>query len=501
MMRKWLFVWLMLAACAAVGNSEPREVVIFHTNDIHGHFLPEPASWRKDHASVGGVVALYDQLQKMRALHPASMYLDAGDLMTGNPVCNMDFGGVKGGALREMLHRCNITAECLGNHEFDLGAEHLRAYVSSMPYPLLCANLRNKTDGKTICAPSQVFEINGVRVGVIGLLLDNLAGVAASTAVKPFLVDKVATIAQRQIDQLKPKADLVVLLTHEGVDEDSVLATKIHGANVIVGGHSHTRLEHALRVNGVLIVQAGSHLKDLGMLDLMVDGDSVSSYRDSLISLVVPEHPSRSPVSELADSLGTVIQTLYGQKIGELAENWTRGYYNGSNVGNWICDRLRERYKADVAFVNAGGIRSDLNAGPVTMLQIQEMLPFENSIVTFEATGRDLMKTAFEQARAQGLHKHGALEMSGMSVEFSKNGDNAMLDKILIDGKPISPDKNYRVVSIDYVAVSQYNEYLKFKPRKLDTSSDVISDVIGDEIRKCGGPIHADATPRIKENH
>lgn len=498
-MRNLMIAWAILVAGSALCSAAPREVVIFHTNDIHGHFMPEPASWRKDHALTGGMGALFEQLQQLRAQHPNSMYLDAGDVMTGNPVCNIEYSGVKGGALQEMLRRCGVAAECLGNHEFDLGSDHLRQYVAAAKYPVVCANLREKSSGKPLTASSHVFEINGLRVGIIGLILDNLSGVAAHTAVEPFRVEDVFTTAQKQIDELAPATDLIVLLTHEGVEEDSILAMHTRGAQVIVGGHSHTRLEHGKRINGTLIVQAGSYLKDLGMLDLWVDADSIVSYRDSLIALTVSATPAVTPVSTLADSLSAAIQKQYGQKIGEIAEPWKKSYYTGSNAGNWICDRLRERYKADVAFVNAGGIRTDINAGPVTMLQIVELLPFVNSIATFDATGSELLKTALEQARAQGLHKHGALEISGMKIRYKKTGDKVDLAGVTIGGKTVDPNRTYHVVTIDYVAVSQWDEYFTFKPRKLQTIGDLISDVIGDEIKKSSGPIHADPAPRIEE--
>lgn len=500
-MRNLMIIWAFLAAQFGVSFGAPREVVIFYTNDIHGHFAPEPASWRKDHALTGGMDALYDHLQSLRALHPNSIYLDAGDLMTGNPVCNIEYNGVKGGALLEMLKRCDIAAECLGNHEFDLGADHLRKYIASAQYPLLCANVREKSTGELLAAPTHVFTVNGVRIGVIGLILNSLSGVASKTAIEPFHVDDVASTAQKQIDELAPSTDLIVLLTHEGVDDDSALAARIHHANVIVGGHSHTRLEHAKRVNGIPIVQAGSYLQDLGMLDLWVNADSVVSCHDSLVALTVSGNPSPSPVSALADSLGAAIQHRYGQKIGELAESWNKSYYTGSNVGNWICDRLRERYKADVALVNAGGIRADVPAGPVTMIQIQELLPFVNTMVIFNASGSDLMKTALEQARAQGLHKHGVLEISGMNIRFKKNGGHVELAGVTIGGKPVSAERSYRVVTLDYVAVSQWNEYLKFAPRDLQTTTDLVSDAVGEEIKNSGGPIHADPTPRIEEAH
>jgi 2',3'-cyclic-nucleotide 2'-phosphodiesterase (5'-nucleotidase family) len=497
-MKRFIFI-LITALSATLAYAQPRELTIFHTNDIHGHFTAERASWRKDSVLVGGMAALSYHLNRLRAEHPNSIYLDAGDLMTGNPVCNMVYRGTKGGALQEMLYRCGLAAGCLGNHEFDLGSAHLLEYVAAAPYPILSANLRQKSDGKAVTAASHVFEQNGLRIGVIGLLLDGLAGVASQTAIAPFVVDDAATCAQREISALDPATDLIVLLTHMGVDDDSVLATKIRGADVIVGGHSHTLLKKPLRVEGTVIVQAGSYLRNVGVLTLQIAGDSVASFTDSLVELTRPAEKINTPAAQLADSLETVVRATFGQVIGEIGERWVRGYYTGSNEGNWICDRLRERHQGDVALVNAGGIRADHDTGPITLLQVMEILPFSNSIVTFDVHGRDLLKTAEEQVRAQGAHKHGALEMSGLTVDYSLKNGQPVLVAAKVGGQIVDPDRVYRVVTIDYVAQSQWEEYLGFKPANVKATGELISDAIGEEIRLAKGPIQADSIPRLRE--
>jgi 2',3'-cyclic-nucleotide 2'-phosphodiesterase (5'-nucleotidase family) len=491
-------ITLLSFLVATVSFAEPQSLTIFHTNDIHGHFTASPTAWRKDHALVGGVIALEQHLDSLRLLYPNSLYLDAGDLMTGNPFCNIEYNDVKGGALLEMLARCHVDAECLGNHEFDLGVPHLRDYVARVPYPLLDANLREKSTGKLFLSPSKTFQIGRVRVGVIGLIMNNLESVVSKKALEPFIIDDAARTAQQQIDELDPATDLIVLLTHMGADEDSALATQVHRADVIVGGHSHTRLNHPLRVNGIVIVQAGSYGENLGVLTLTVDGDSVKSY-DGVLDELTLRGKTTTPLTAFADSLDRSLQEKYGQMIGRLAERWVRSYYTGSNVGNWICDRLRERYNTDVALVNAGGIRADVNAGPVTMLDVLQVLPFVNSSVIFEATGADLLKFADAQARAQALHAHGVLEMSGLTITYAKHGDTVAITKVLVGGEKVIPDQTYKIASIDYVSVSQWNHYLSFEPRNVQPTGDLLSDVVADEIKKATGPIHAPSEARLLE--
>jgi 2',3'-cyclic-nucleotide 2'-phosphodiesterase (5'-nucleotidase family) len=490
-----LFIVLVGGGC----KTPPREIVIFHTNDLHGHFLAEPASWRDDHAPVGGAKAMAFYLDSLRRRYPHSIYLDAGDVMTGNPICNLSYDGVQGGALLEILKRCGLRAACLGNHEFDLGPEHLRDFIAAAPFPILCANVRDKKSGNTITGASQIFTVNNIRIGVIGLILDDLAAVASKSAVDPFLVDAAASVAQKQINDLDPKTDLIVLLTHLGADEDSVLATKIHAADVIVGGHSHTKLDQPKKVNGMFIVQTGSYWKNLGMLQLKIGGDSVVSGQGQLIELVEPAHLQMTALNAFVDSIGLDIQTKYGKIIGDLQQAWKKSYYSGSNVGNWICDRLCERYHTDVAMVNAAGIRADLEPGSITMLDIMELLPFVNKTVVFEATGAELLFMAREQARAQAFQKHGVLEMSGMLVRYRKDRDDVDIRQIMIGNHALDVRQTYRVASIDFVAVSQWDRYLGFAPRNLQEKNEQITDVVIDEIQKITGPISADALPRLVE--
>lgn len=491
------------ALTAAVLCAKPQSITIFHTNDIHGHFVPERADWRDDKAWVGGIAALEQKLTELRAKHPLSMYLDAGDLMTGNPICTMEHNGVRGGALLTMLERLDITAECIGNHEFDLGAEHTLKFISKAEFPLLCANVVNKSNGNPIAPSTALVTIGGLRIGIIGLVTDGLAGVVSKKSLEPFNVIDDATTAQPLIDSLDAFTDIIVLLTHIGVEGDTELAETLHGVDVIVGGHSHTRLKEPKVVNDVVIVQAGSYCKNLGVLELTIDGDSIVSHQGELIELLADTSGTKTtPLAKFCDSLETVIQANYGQVIGELAEPWTRGYFVTSNVGNWLCDQVRDSTHSEIALINAGGIRTNWKAGPITMLNVLELLPFENSIVTFEASGRDLRGFALKQAQAHGLEEHGIVEMSGMTIRYKKpTAKSVELSDIRINQQPLDDSKNYRVASIDFVAISQADRYLGFAPQKLQTTDRMLSDFVISVIKNSKQPLSADPAARIQNSH
>ncbi|MFH1010727.1 MAG: bifunctional UDP-sugar hydrolase/5'-nucleotidase [bacterium] len=477
--------------------AQPRAITILHVNDIHGHFLPERVSGSDDTLLVGGFEALSHYLRIERTRSPNSLFMDAGDIMTGNPICNRKHRGVFGGALVELLEMVDCKVGVLGNHEFDISQENARKLAAISAYPTLCANLVDST--QYLFAPNgmTIHEIGGLHVGVIGLIYEELRAETNPSNLQGLEVKDIAQTAQTLIDQLDPVTDLILLLTHNGVDKDRELARKIHHADVIVGGHSHSRLLEPLRENGILIVQAGCHLRELGVLDLEVAGDTVCSYRGRLIPVVVENIQPDLRVAAFCDSFRVLLDAEYGEVIGQLAVDWIRGYHEESNVGNWICDRMRDVFNADIALVNAGGIRTDIPAGPVTRLQIAELLPFNNGIVLFNATGAQLQRFAERQVSAHSLREHGLVEMSGMKIGYRLHGER--LDTLIceIGGESFEPNRTYRVVSIDYMAASQWDRYLGFQPQDVQLTGQLLSDFVMAQVQEAEDSIHSEVEGRL----
>jgi len=499
-MSKMFHAILVAVIClsASIVFAQPRAVTILHVNDIHGHFLPESALRQGDTVQIGGFAALSHYLREERAGNPHTLFLNAGDLMTGNPICNMEHRGVFGGALVELLEMLDCDADVIGNHEFDISQDNARKLAAMSAYPTLCANIVD-TAGQ-LFAPAAVTtcEVNRLRIGIIGLVLDDLPHVANPAHLEGLQVKDIAETAQEYIDELDPVTDLIILLTHNGFDNDRELARQVEGADIIVGGHSHTRLSEPVRENRILIVQAGSYLKDLGVLDLEVAGDTVYSCRNRLVPLLVSGTQPDSTVVAFCDSLEAVLDAEYGQVIGQLAADWIHGYEEESNVGSWICDRLREAFKADVALVNAGGIRTDIPAGPVTKLHVAQLLPFNNSIVLFSATGTELQRFAGRQGRVQAFREHGIVEMSGMKIAYRQRGGEIEIVNCEIGNEPLDIEREYQIVSIDYVAESQYERYLDFRPQNIQYTGQMISDFIIEELKKSKGPIFSEVEGRLK---
>ncbi len=214
----------LIVFVVSLSFAETRSVTILHVNDIHGHFLPEPAHWRNDKALIGGFATLSHYLRENRAQHPEALFLHAGDLMTGNPICNFEHCGVKGGALVELLERLGCDADVIGNHEFDISQENTRKLAELSSHPTLCANII-RADGSLFAPYASVQrDVNGVRIGIIGLTLQELPHITTPKHLEGLQILDIAETAQIYIDKLDPVTDLIILLTHNGFDEDRKLA-------------------------------------------------------------------------------------------------------------------------------------------------------------------------------------------------------------------------------------------------------------------------------------
>ena len=439
-------VLLLLSALPLV--SQPKLITILHTNDMHASFIPHEATWVRETPKpmVGGFNELWFVVDSVRKLNSATLLLDGGDVMTGNPVTEYPYKGALGGALFEMMNYFGYDAWSFGNHDFDLSPKNLIKLTSIAKFPTVCANVVDEKGEYALNnKPYVVVERNGLRIGIIGLMSRELYSLVNQTnRVGVKLLPPVAT-TQKFVDELLPKTDLIVALTHEGVEDDSILAVNVKGLNVIVGGHSHTRLKKPNYINGVVIVQTGSNCENLGVLDLTVENKAVTKYNGVLVQLWYNSAHPRSPLAAFIDSVQGGIEKDYSQVIGTLKSDWMRSD-NESEIGNFISDAQREAAHADVGFMNSTGIRKNLSAGPITKRDIFEVLPFRNILVTFQLTGAQMRSIVLHS-----LDRHTMIQTSGIRCEWKRGADGKpQIVKLEINGKPWDEKANYIGAASDY---------------------------------------------------
>lgn len=473
-----IFIALLFISPAC---SDSESVTILHTNDMHSQYLPLKATWIREEPKplIGGMVALKYFVDQERSQNKNLLVLDAGDIMTGTPLSNIEVDGAVCGGFVQMMNLIGYHATIIGNHEFDNGVQNLKRLIRLMNFEVLSANLFTVD---TLFAPKayEIYQVGNVKVGVIGLIMEDLFGVVSKKHTDGLKVGRISEAAQTYIDKIDPETDLIVLLTHQGFEEDSLLAESVNGADVIVGGHSHTRLTKPHKINDVLVVQAGAEARYLGRLDLEVEDDKVTQYEGKLIPLWVEEVKKPNPkMEQLVNKYQEQIHQEYGTVIGTLKVPWKTSRRWECNLGDWLADAMRDYAGTEFALINSGGIRKPMQPGPITKLDIVEILPFSNYLIKFTCTGEQLIKFILENAEASVHETHGILQVSGLSYAYRvEAGKKVTIISANINGSDIHPERTYTGVSLDYVLIGQEMQYLKFQPKSVENLGVLISDAV-----------------------
>ena len=449
-MRTRVASWFLLFAVAAgvpAASCQPTTITILHTNDMHASFIPHEAYWIRNTPKpmVGGFKELYFTVDSIRKALPATLLLDAGDVMTGNPITERTYKGAFGGALFEMMNMIGYNAWCPGNHDFDVSQDNLAKLISIARFPAVCANLLPEKGLASLGArPYVILTCGGLRVGVIGIISQDLYGLVNQNNLVGIKVLSPSETVQKYVEELLPQTDLLIALTHQGFDKDSLMATEVKNLDIIVGGHSHTRLRQPQKVNGILIVQTGSNCENLGELTVTVEHHRVISYAGHLNQLWVREWRTANALTRMVDSIQGEIDRDYSEVIGTLGDDWTRTS-GPSAVGTFIAEAQREAAAADIGFMNDHGIRKDLRAGPITKRDLFEILPFRNILVTFELSGRQL-----RDVLTYYIERHPAIQITGLSAEWKRSDGTVSLTKTDIGGKPLDDNRMYKCAASDF---------------------------------------------------
>jgi 2',3'-cyclic-nucleotide 2'-phosphodiesterase (5'-nucleotidase family) len=477
----FLLCLLPLISTAALAGGE-GQITILHTNDMHAQFIPKEAFWVKEtpRPLVGGFVRIQELVDSLRGVSANTLLVDAGDVMTGNPITDRVFRGAEGGALFEMMNLIGYDAWAPGNHDFDISQENFRRLVAIPRFPTLSANLRDDRNGFPFGnRPYAIVERGGVRIGIIGVMHPGLYGLVNQNNLTGVRVLSPLETVQKYVDEIDPKTDLIIILSHQGVDLDSAMAEGLHGADVIIGGHSHTRLRHPKSVNGILIVQAGSSTENLGVLQLTVAEDRVVKSDGWLIPTWVRPGPARQgQLVALVDSMKEEIDREYSEVIATLTGEWKRGERQ-SPIGTFIAEAQRVAAGADVGFMNTHGIRKDQPAGPMTKRDLFEILPFRNLLATFQLSGAELKEIV-----RYSLERRSAIQISGLTATFARVGNGRVeVREVIVNGKPVEPEAMYRCAASDYF-VGEAKDYLGLEITQPTMLQKTVFAVVEEAIRK-----------------
>ncbi len=356
----------------------------------------------QERRNIGGIARRASLVQKIRTEQKGRgipvWFVDIGDYSDGTPFSTEYHGEADVAA----MNASGYDFATIGNHEFNNTYAQLQKLLAQTKYPVLLANAIDRATKRPLAQAWRVEKVGAVRVGLFGLVTSE-TGTYPAAKEGVDILDPLTT-APGIVQTLRKQADIVILLSHCGEDVDEKLAAEVPGIDVIVGGHSHSRLpigEFVWRgddlkqndVNGTVIVQAHQWAGELGRLDLMFQKDArgawtVSRYRARLLP-ITQDMPAEPMVAAVVDKYWQPIAAKFGEVVAKAADDFSsRG--DDAAPYNLVADAVRETFQTDLDFENSGGVRSPLVAGDVTRADLVALDPFDNTVVLFKATGAEI---------------------------------------------------------------------------------------------------------------
>jgi 5'-nucleotidase / UDP-sugar diphosphatase len=485
-----------LCGFASYGRSSDT-LTILHVNDFHGRILPYLDKAVDPMNQSGGAAYLAEAINNERRKNPdGTILLSAGDMFQGTPISNLN----RGKPVIEFMNMIGFDAMAMGNHELDWGLEVFGNIALGARFPVLSANIVDD-GGRTLngVKPFVIIERKGFKIAVIGMTTPSVIHMVNSKFLENRKVLEPVVILPQLIKEVKAKgADVVVLLSHIGFDEDRALATAVDGIDVIVGGHSHTVVTQAVNVGNTLVAQAGSNGINLGVIRVALErknGNVVVVDKNGILRKITAREGAAQDraIADMVNGYNDKIKQRFQEVVGETTiDLMRRGEEGESNIGNAITDAMREISGADIAFHNPGGIRADILKGKITMEQVYTVLPFDNVVVTMDLKGADIF-SLFEAGSGVG---RGALQVSGARVAY--DGSKPVGQKValaLVNGKPIEKSKVYRVATNDFLSVGG-DKFLAFKNGENVTQGEELREVFLKYL-KGHSPLNAGIEGRI----
>jgi 2',3'-cyclic-nucleotide 2'-phosphodiesterase (5'-nucleotidase family) len=472
-----LLLPILLLVTAGVAAAETKKLTILYSNDLHAHLEPHRVPWVSETRLVGGFANFATLVKREKARNPNALYFDAGDFFTGPYISSL----TKGEAVIDAMNHLGLDAACVGNHEFDHGWQNTRMQLAKAKFPILNGNIFIKgTEELHWNNPYVIIEKNGLRIGVIGLhgkfaFYDT----TSDEMIQGIEARDEEIYLKKYIDELTPWTDLLVLLIHQGIpgrqstsgavdvarnlQKDIELARRVPGLDLIVTGHAHTGTPKPLVSNGTIIVSTDAYTIELGKLDLTYDvkKDRIvrfSNHYGPVFDDAVPDDPEMSAVIE---KWKNKLRTITDEVVTRSSVELTRSYGEESVLGDLVADAMLDAYPDfDFAITNSGGLRQDIDSGPVTVGELISAFPFPNTVYQLEMKGSQLRKI-FEHGA--GL-TNGILQASrGVEMEYDERLPvGRRVVSCRIKGEPLSDDRSYRLLTSNFLADGG-DGFLEFK--------------------------------------
>ncbi|HEX9912933.1 MAG TPA: 5'-nucleotidase C-terminal domain-containing protein, partial [candidate division Zixibacteria bacterium] len=473
---------------------------ILHLNDTHSHLLPYGPKDTEGNWTWGGMARIATLVGMNRMSLNKVMLLHSGDIYLGDFM----FQKYLSVAELEIMKALGYDAMELGNHEFDLYPPTLKYVLNEAGFPgsgfpVLCANLDISGDPEIgyFVKPYTIKEYSGLKVGIFGLLTEmtNQISNSSPVAVLPALAN-----AQAWVDTLQANnCDIIILLSHLGSDYDQQVASSISGIDIIIGGHSHTKITSPIKIGNTLILQAGEFGRYLGKLSLFLNNKSITGWNYELQSVdsSVPEEPTLAfMIDQLAVGVetdprfGPVYTEVIAQAKTDIEKPLGEGLFKDNPLGNMVSDALKDMTDTDIAIYPQGFLSQTIYKGAVKGADIWQAIPYGFDpasglgfkLATFQTDGMSIIYglefAVYNLPYVEDFFLHG----SNFSYAYnSSNSPGSRVDysSILVNGQPLNPYSSYTVTVPDGV-VPFLSQIPGFQINDLSVTDHFVYNVIKD---------------------
>lgn len=457
-------------------TDENIKTAIFYVNDIHGQM----SKLDKLKSASDSFSKAYTNDKNYDALK-----LSGGDIKIGKDESKIN-------VMLEFLNMIGIDYSVLGNHEFDCGVSTLAKHISKANFKYTASNLilngnkalKQAFDSKKL-VETDVINKNGHDYGIIGVspmdIEKRLTDKSLLEGVQVMDIEKTAAKVQKDIDKLKEKGiNKIILTSHIGYENDLKLASMVSGIDIIVGGHSHTKVEglegdknivESKSGEPVLVLQTGKDGENFGILNAEFNKEGIIQAANNVLlkSKDLPKDPAVNAMKDKflgkTTPLGSIKETCDPQNV-TVSEN---------PLSNLMTDGMRMKSGAQVALINSRNIRGMLEKGPVTDRNIKELSPFRNKLYKVELSEKDLVDSLIVSARSivGSDTRPGLMQVSGLkyTVDIFKNIKEASLvnndgSETKLDVKNPDPNKKITAVMDEFLTKGREG-YTSLKDKKV----------------------------------
>lgn len=474
-MKTWRYSLTVLALLIiSTTFGQKKEVHILAVNDMHANLDALPK-----------LAAITDSL---RTLYPSLLVFSAGDNRTGNPV--NDMYEISSYPMVSLMNQIGFNATAVGNHDFDV--KSLAPLIGYSNFSYLCANMFPSPETGLPIRPTQVFDVNGIKVGVIGVIQLNMMG---RPDTHPENVEGIRfTQAENVIgryQQFSKDCDITILLSHAGYQTDIEMAERFPWLDLIIGGHTHTQLtaEEPLH-NGVLITQNKNRLPMCTHITLTVEKGKVIDKKADYID--IKKFPNKNKL--VATMVEYFSDNPFFKRVIAHAET---PFKIKDQMTYMLCDALLTEGQGDICIMNNGGTRIDsLSAGDITIHDILAMDPFYNDAVAATVTGEDILQIITTYSRGSLYHLPRVAGILCEAVVDKEDPEKNRLKSIqlkTLDGKDFDIHKTYKLVTSSYMA-SVCKQYFNATTHSLNV---LTSDLLTQFLEK-KGVVNYEGVNRLK---